>query len=406
LRALVAETCFGRIRARSTRTLCAADASIAQAVEAGDLHVEPDPARVGTALNAVLAARRAGGPAGADHDPIEVVLADRRLPVTVPPQSGAALITSAPVEGAGAVLALDGAGGAVLLPEGIPIVPQSLPAPSATALVDLLAATDLPEDPVEERRDAPVAGPILKPMRDAADEPPPERATAAEVPVARVAGEGSAAARLRAIAAQPAPRILLLGEVRVEGATGRAESARVGRLAETAAFVLLNPDARPSALQSALWPGLRSNPQTCRQMISRTRTWLGRTDAGEPYLMPFTETGGRLRLRPEVDSDWAQFQALAGVGLADPEDTEHLGAALRLVRGRPFGPVAGRELPWADLSINDMITLITDVAHSLACRHEAAGRWGDARDAALRGLQTESESEVLRAVLARIPVSG
>jgi hypothetical protein len=179
----------------------------------------------------------------------------------------------------------------------------------------------------------------------------------------------------------------------------------VGRLAETAAFVLLNPDARPSALQSALWPGLRSNPQTCRQMISRTRTWLGRTDAGEPYLMPFTETGGRLRLRPEVDSDWAQFQALAEAGLADPEDTEHLAEALRLVRGRPFGPVAGRELPWADLPINDMIALITDVAHALACRYEASGRWSAARDAALRGLRTESESEVLQAVLARIPVT-
>jgi hypothetical protein len=194
----------------------------------------------------------------------------------------------------------------------------------------------------------------------------------------------------------------VLGEVRVEGATGRAESTRVGRLAETAAFVLLNPDSRPSALQSALWPGMRSNPQTCRQMISRTRTWLGRTEAGQSYLMPFTETGGRLRLRPEVGSDWAQFQALAEQGLADPDDLDSLTAALRLVRGRPFGPVAGRELPWADLPINDMVCLVTDVAHALACRHEQRGHVAAAREAALRGLLTESESEVLRVVLGRL----
>jgi len=370
LRALAAEVCLGRARGRVARTLCAADHSIAAAMEAGDLVVEPDPDRVAVALHAAMDARRSAGGSGAPADPIEVVVADRELPIEVPGRSGAALITTAPATRPGAILALDAGGCAVLLPEGIPVVPQRLPEASLGDLVDLLRATDVPEGPED-----------------------PVEPVAAEDPT----GSDSSAA---------APRILVLGEVRVEGATGRAESTRVGRLAETAAFVLLNPDARPSALQSALWPGLRSNPQTCRQMISRTRTWLGRTDAGDPYLMPFTETGGRLRLRPEVGSDWDQFQDLATAGLADPEDLEHLTAALRLVRGRPFGPVAGREMPWADLPLNDMVSLITDVAHALACRHEERGNWSAARDAALRGLRTESESEVLRAVLARIPGSA
>ena len=63
--------------------------------------------------------------------------------------------------------------------------------------------------------------------------------------------------------------------------------------------------------------------------------------------------------------------------------------------------VASRELPWADLHINEMISLIGDVAHALAVRHERAGRRSAARDAALRGLRTESESEVLEAIVAR-----
>lgn len=117
--------------------------------------------------------------------------------------------------------------------------------------------------------------------------------------------------------------------------------------------------------------------------------------------MTFAESAGRLRLRDEVSSDWADFQRLAGIGLADPEDTEHLTQALALVRGRPFGAVASRELPWADLHINEMISLITDVAHALALRHEEAGRRSAARDAALRGLRTESESEVLEEIVAR-----
>ena len=198
------------------------------------------------------------------------------------------------------------------------------------------------------------------------------------------------------------PRLLLLGEVQVENAHGKAESTRIGRLAETAAFVLLNPGARPSELQAALWPGRRSNPQTCRQMISRTRTWLGRTDAGESYLMQLAESDGRLRLREEVGSDWSDFQRLAAAGLADPDDTATLSQALLLVRGRPFGSVAARELPWADLFINEMICQITDVAHELANRYERAGHWSAAREAALRGLRTECESEVLEAVVARL----
>ena len=44
--------------------------------------------------------------------------------------------------------------------------------------------------------------------------------------------------------------------------------------------------------------------------------------------MTFAESEGRLRLRDEVTSDWADFQRLAEIGLADPEDTEHLTQAL------------------------------------------------------------------------------
>ena len=136
-------------------------------------------------------------------------------------------------------------------------------------------------------------------------------------------------------------------------------------------------------------------------MISRARTWLGRTAAGEPYLMSFADTGSRLRLREEVTSDWADFQRLAAIGLATPGDTAHLSEALSLVRGRPFGAVASRELPWADLHINEMISLITDVAYALAVRHEEAGSPSAACTAALRGLQTDSNSEVLEEIVAR-----
>ncbi len=325
--------------------------------------------------------------------------------------------------GAGATLVVDDSGMAVLLPEREHLVPQHLSRMATRDIVEALRATDLPETdpPVNVRPGGPAATDELTTGQTGLWESAPsspgvidlrENATMSGAPgdprwreEQRLLPWGlDHAGPVSLAAAAGVPRVLLLGEVLVENAHGRCESTRIGRLAETAAFVALNPGSRPSELQGALWPGRRSNPQTCRQMISRARTWLGRTDAGEPYLMTFAESEGRLRLRAEVGSDWADFQRLAELGMADPEDTENLTAALALVRGRPFGAVASRELPWADLHINEMISLIGDVAHALAVRHERAGRLSAARDAALRGLRTESESEVLEAIAARTVV--
>lgn len=438
LRGLAAELAFGPASGVTERTLCLADPAIAEAVEAGGIAVESEPTRVAAALTAVLAQPESAD-AAAD-DPLLIVLCDRPLGIAVPRGSRCALITAAPEEGAGATVVVHADGMSVLLPERESLTAQRLSPAATSDVIEALCASDLPEA-VASRSHAPVDaaldGAADGQGRSDGTRDPQVTQTAqtslwdCEVPASEVID-------LREIPSDPdrpdprilqhvadllepdddtvpvpapvpvdeglnyaVPRVLLLGEVLVENAHGKAESTRLGRLAETTAFVLLNQGSRPSELQGALWPGRRSNPQTCRQMISRARTWLGRTDAGEPYLMTFAESAGRLRLRDEVSSDWADFQRLAGIGLADPEDTEHLTQALALVRGRPFGAVASRELPWADLHINEMISLITDVAHALALRHEEAGRRSAARDAALRGLRTESESEVLEEIVAR-----
>ena len=416
VRALAADLALGWPARATARALCVSDDAILGAVEAGELAVEPNPSRVAALLREAMRATPTSDPGQSDpgqSDPPQIVLADRAVPILVPGRCGAALITTAECPDAGGRVDVTYSGGALLLPDGISFVPQSMPRTGTDDVVALLGATALPEvadeapagpAPTPLDPTPPVPTPLdPTPLDPTPLDPTPTAATPLDpTPTAATPTAPTPTVPTPTAHTIQPPRVLVLGEVVVENAQGRAESTRIGRLAETAAFVLLNPGARPSELQSALWPGRRSNPQTCRQMISRTRTWLGRTDSGASYLMPFTDTAGRLRLRDEVGSDWAQFQALAEAGLSDPQDTELLTAALRLVRGRPFGPVAGRELPWADLAINDMICLITDAAHELAVRHERAGRWSAARDAALRGLSTESESEVLQAVLARV----
>ena len=443
LRALAAELALGPASALTERTLCISDAAIADSVEAGAIGVQSDADQVSALLAGAMAmpgSKVSGDGTPRDHraqDPLQIVLSDQALNVAVDGHSGCGLITTAAVCGRpGAFLVVDGSGSATLLPERQVLTPQTLSRSATDDVVEAFRGADLRDS--RDEPDAGIRNPV--PAHPASDPPPghpadvgqaslwdpdPEEARAGELPSALSLAEDVIDLRERpadrfpgsflggaasAAGASPAgqgtasrgvPRVLLLGEVLVENAEGKAESTRIGRLAETAAFVLLHPGARPSELQGALWPGRRSNPQTCRQMISRTRTWLGRTPAGEPYLMAFASTEGRLRMRTEVTSDWDEFRRLAAIGLADAADTVHLADALALVRGRPFGAVAARELPWADLHINEMIAAITDVAHALATRLEQAGDRSAAHDAALRGLLTECESEVLEAIVAR-----
>nr|MCU0284652.1 LysM peptidoglycan-binding domain-containing protein [Candidatus Nanopelagicales bacterium] len=382
LRGLTVELGLGGTPGSAARSACLADPALVRATEPGVMAVV-DAADAAQVLTTALER-------GPGVDPVELLVADQVLPdVAVPPSIGArsaGLITSAPVPVAGAVLHVDDTGTAVLAPDGLVLRPSALPEAAASALLGLLAATDIPDDP---------EGTHPEDSQDADRELPDPADSQARAARAWAGGGDSAMPTI-------APRLLVLGQLRVEHAAGPVESTRIGRLAETAAFIHLNPDSRPSALQSALWPGVRSNAQTCRQMITRTRTWLGRAVTGDPHLQQLSETGGLLRLGPGVTSDWDDFQRLAEAGLADPHDTEQLTAALQLVRGRPFGPVAGRELPWTDLHVNTMIELIVDVAHELALRHERAGNPSAARDAALRGLRTECESEVLQAIVARL----
>ncbi|MFE7184286.1 hypothetical protein [Streptomyces erythrochromogenes] len=67
---------------------------------------------------------------------------------------------------------------------------------------------------------------------------------------------------------------------------------------------------------------------------------------------------------------------------------------MALVRGRPFD---GRTLPWADPVIQEMLSRITDTAHTLADWHTDGNNpdLDAARRTVLRALDIEETSEVL-----------
>lgn len=402
MRALRSELAWGPVRTGTSRTLCLASPASSAAYEQdlgtdpGELVIEPHAQRADAALAhhlrmCAVAVKKLGlgdTRGFVDEDPLaapipEIVLTDQELNVLPGRWSGGAVITSVPTDRARMTLTVAADGQAHLQPGNHQLSAQRLSPASGAGMVACLAA---PERPANRRQIAADAGMIdLREFRSGGSATP-----------ALPHSNAPAATELVADPTPAGPRLLLLGELGIAGAVGNiSEPSRITRLAEAAVYILLNPDCRPSQLADAMWPGQRPNPNTCRQLISRLRSLLGRDDAGEPYLLPLAVTGGRLRLADSVTSDWAQFQRFASQGLADDCDLTALRLALGLVRGRPFGPVSGRELPWADLAVTEMVCLISDVAHELHSRLTTAGDHAGARDAALQGLRTQSEADVL-----------
>lgn len=203
---------------------------------------------------------------------------------------------------------------------------------------------------------------------------------------------GAAAAALADLQRQPAVEVRLLGPVEVT-APGALEEGRAEACTEALVYLATHPDGvHPTVLGGAVWP--RGVSAAVRDAtVARLRDWLGRDGAGRPNLV--TGTDGRLRLGPEVRSDWAAFEALVRLADADPSGEEaYLERALALVRGPLLQGRRPRRYAWLareDLEF-EVPARVADAAHRLVelrlARGEARGAVAAAR-AGLRGAPDE-----------------
>ncbi|GAA3386438.1 LysM peptidoglycan-binding domain-containing protein [Streptomyces racemochromogenes] len=208
-----------------------------------------------------------------------------------------------------------------------------------------------------------------------------------------VPAQPAATVPAQAVGNEQAPvRIDMLGPLRI---TGTAASAHGPRTAAVAALLHLRPGRGTDYLCQAMDPVNPWSTRTLHSRLSELRNVLGLTSDGQP-LLPRPKNGGGYVLHPSVTSDWAEFKILASRGLAagPGAGTADLEAAMALVRGRPF---EGRTLPWADPVIQEMLSRITDTAHTLA-RWHTDGDTPDldaARRTVQQALEIEETSEVL-----------
>ncbi|MFE6848798.1 LysM peptidoglycan-binding domain-containing protein [Streptomyces sp. NPDC057686] len=186
--------------------------------------------------------------------------------------------------------------------------------------------------------------------------------------------------------------IEMLGSLRITGGLGSAHSPRTNTIA---ALIHLRPGRSAEYLCRAMDPVNPWSTRTLHSRLSELRNQIGLTSDGYP-LLPRPKSGSGYTFHPAVTSDWGRFQQLATRGLAaGPESgLADLETAMGLIRGKPFD---GRTLPWADPVIQDMLSRITDTAHTLARWHTDATTpdLDAARRTVQQGLDIEETSEVL-----------
>ena len=282
---------------------------------------------------------------------------------------GVALVTAGRVASPGErgmlIIGPDGALSAGFLDGGITVPAAGLPAHLLRPYADLVrgaaGAADRPDppDPAILLADTPVTPlPVVVPGR---------------------AGDDGTAT-------DDAPRVEILGPVRVTAA-GPPPAGRQRLCRELVVYLAARGrgGATAAEIEADLWPGQRVTAAARTAVIAATRRWLGGT-AGDGPWFPEAGADGRYRLRKGVTVDWYLFGQWRTHGSAGPAD---LRAALRLVRGEPMAGCAAPAtvgtrpayswLPGSRFDPPQVLAGILDAAHDLVDHCLTAGDLDTAR---------------------------
>ncbi|MFC4057963.1 BTAD domain-containing putative transcriptional regulator [Planomonospora corallina] len=193
----------------------------------------------------------------------------------------------------------------------------------------------------------------------------------------------------------PSVEVRILGPVEIAGPPPM-EEGRAALAVEMVVYLATHPDGvHPVVLGGVLWPrGVQAVVRDAT--VARVAAWLGTDSAGRPNL--YADSSGRLRLGPEVRTDWALFRDLVRRSHGDAAARAVLlEQALGLVRGpllngRPRGRYA-----WlaADDLEYEVTAGVADAAHRLCEVWLEHGEAGRAVAAARAGLLLAADDEGL-----------
>ncbi|MER6573980.1 hypothetical protein ABT288_49625 [Streptomyces sp. NPDC001093] len=285
------------------------------------------------------------------------------------------------------------------------VFPALLAASTDPSGLRLPSPTPSPAEPDNETGPGNEAAVPLAPAPWAeADSTDPAQAAEADAPAAAVEEPTAPEADEGEAHDLHAPEIRVLGPVEV---TGVDSTGHGPRMAQLAALLYFRPGRSADVLCADMDPIHPWSTSTLNARMQGLRSCLGSDPAGNLYV-PRRKTGeDPYRLAPTMRCDWTRFLQLVEhalpLGTAGLTDLEK---ALSLVRGKPFG---GRPLPWAEPHAQEMITRITDIAHTVTTHRTPAGPHHDlnaARHAVATGLDADPTAELLYRAWMRIEAAG
>ncbi|GAA4578893.1 hypothetical protein GCM10023194_02990 [Planotetraspora phitsanulokensis] len=199
----------------------------------------------------------------------------------------------------------------------------------------------------------------------------------------------------------PSIEVRLLGPIEISP-VNQLEEGRAALAQELVVYLATHRSGvHPVVLGGVLWPrGVQ--PSVRDATIARVAEWLGKDAEGRPHL--FLDNSGRLRLGPEVRTDWQLFQSLvrragelADAGRSDDARAALLDKALALVRGPLLNGRPGNRYAWlaADSLEYDVTARVADAAHTLCAIRLAQGDPQAAVAAARAGLLLAADDESL-----------
>lgn len=194
----------------------------------------------------------------------------------------------------------------------------------------------------------------------------------------------------------PSIEVRILGPIEISPAKP-LEEGRAALAHELVVYLATHPGGvHPAVLAGVLWP--RGVQLAVRDAtIARVAEWLGHDSQGRPHL--FVDQSGRLRLGPEIRTDWQLFQDLvrqagewrgadrpgAAHTSAGDMEADLLDRALKLVRGPLLNGRPPERYAWlaADPLEYDVTAWVADAAHALCeirlARHDPHGAVAAAR---------------------------
>lgn len=287
------------------------------------------------------------------------------------PRVGIAVISGDHISGDW-TLTIDSADSAVLEPLGLPIRPQMISDEEYDAIKALLATTHEPAQPgpttsPEPELDTVASNDIDEPDEEIVDVPLPEH---------------------------DGPYLEIFGTVRL---TNVGDDPGEKRWEEIAAYLMLHPKGvETERMYEDIFPsGAKRGVTSLREMITRTRQWLGADSDGQLYIpaksrtTPYRIIGAR--------TQWDDWRELVGTDLG-ATDTSHLVAALKLASaGKPFSGTHDHVFGWVDRTGGIRAAIdaeVSAVAHEVAVRAIATRNAPLVRFAAAVGRLVSPLSEV------------